>query len=110
MITFTDRIKLEQEYYEWIEKAGKENNVRIVDCPATVIAFLDQKGIFQQEETRKAAEKDRDYWINEFNELEERFLKHRSMLKAIESSEELKHDNFGVVDFKRLLKQFGVKL
>lgn len=41
---FSERMKLEEEYYKWIE----DNNAKfaIQDCPANVIAFLDSKGLF----------------------------------------------------------------
>lgn len=40
---FKDRVYLSEMYLEWI----KENN--ILDCPLSVICFLDEKGFLKNE-------------------------------------------------------------
>lgn len=42
---FSQRKKLEEEYYQWLEKTGKEHGVKVEDCPLNVIAFLEIKGL-----------------------------------------------------------------
>lgn len=41
---FNERVKLEKEYYTWIE--DNKEKFTIQDCPANVIAFLDVRGMF----------------------------------------------------------------
>lgn len=65
---------------------------------------------YRKQDDVNSAEKDRDYWINEFNELEKENIKLRAVIKAIADCEALKLDNFGAVDFKRIMKKCGVEL
>lgn len=45
---FKNRMKLADEYIKWIEE-----NPPILDCPASVIAFLDLKGLLKDEKEEK---------------------------------------------------------
>jgi hypothetical protein len=47
---FSQRRKLEEEYYRWIEKTNKKKGVIIKDCPFNVIAFLEIQGYLKKEE------------------------------------------------------------
>lgn len=53
---FSDRLKLEKEYYEWVEKINAEFKAngdwaRVKDCPMTVITFLEAKGLLSDEKS-----------------------------------------------------------
>lgn len=46
---FSQRKKLEEEYYQWLEKTGKEHGVKVEDCPFNMIGFLEIKGLLKDE-------------------------------------------------------------
>lgn len=46
---FSQRKKLEEEYYQWLEKTGKEHGVKVEDCPFNMIVFLEIKGLLKNE-------------------------------------------------------------
>ena len=62
-----------------------------------------KKKLAQQRELTK-------HWINEFNELEQEKIRLFYILKAIESSELLKFDNFGQVDLERIKEKFNKEI
>lgn len=45
---FSERQRLEKEYYKWIKEASDNLNVSIKDCPSNVIAFLSTKGLLKK--------------------------------------------------------------
>lgn len=53
---FSDRLKLEKEYYEWVDKANAEfkakgDYARVKDCPQSVFVFLQCKGLLFDEKS-----------------------------------------------------------
>lgn len=46
---FKDRKALANEYKEWLKKTIENNQVMVLDCPESVIAFVDIKGYLQEE-------------------------------------------------------------
>ena len=48
MIHFTERLKINNDYYDWIEKVRIEQGYKIKDCTMSVVTFLDQKGFLNE--------------------------------------------------------------
>lgn len=48
MIHFNERIKINEDYYDWIEKVRKEKGYEIRDCVLSVVTFLSEKGFLNE--------------------------------------------------------------
>ena len=40
MLLFSDRKKLEEAYYSYCEEVEREHDIKILDCPQSVVTFL----------------------------------------------------------------------
>lgn len=48
MIHFTERLKINEDYYDWVEKVRKEKGYEIRDCALSVVTFLSEKGFLNE--------------------------------------------------------------
>ena len=48
MIHFTERLKINEDYYTWIEKTKEATGFEIKDCPISVLSFLNGKGFLNE--------------------------------------------------------------
>ena len=40
MLLFSDRKKLEEAYYSYCEEVERDHDIKILDCPQSVVTFL----------------------------------------------------------------------
>ena len=52
MLLFSDRKKLEQAYYSYCEEVEREQDVKILDCPQSVVTFLMVNGLLNENKVK----------------------------------------------------------
>lgn len=45
MLLFSDRKKLEEAYYSYCEEVERDHDIKILDCPQSVVTFLMVNGL-----------------------------------------------------------------
>ena len=53
MLLFSDRKKLEQAYYSYCEEVEREQDVKILDCPQSVVTFLMVNGLLNEDKVKE---------------------------------------------------------
>ena len=52
MLLFSDRKKLEQAYYSYCEEVEREHDIKILDCPQSVVTFLMVNGLLKEDKVK----------------------------------------------------------
>lgn len=60
MINFSNRLRLQELYYDWINDVVKEDDIRPADCPQNVITFLQINNLLDETAISKFLEVNKD--------------------------------------------------
>lgn len=50
---FIDRVRVSQEYSDWLKRQNEQNNFKMPFNPETFLAYLESKGMLNQFDTEK---------------------------------------------------------